>query len=273
MKHVLKGLFLFIIAALVLTSGAVRAQQSPVEVDNAPTVMGVLVGAAPDYLGSKYYKGVAAPFLKYTLRGSYRYFTLAGTQLSFNIVDQPVFRFGPVLNYRPARASVEQDQVDRMTKIDAALEGGVYAGLEFIEKSNPRQRLLFTLQWTADMSGVYNGWLVTGAAKGWMPIARQWDIGLTLSGTYGDSAYTSKYFGVDTVDAIQAPLPRYTASAGFRDVSVTPAVIYHVDQNWSIAGGVRYMRLLGDAADSPIVDGVGSKDQVIVGAGVVYSWK
>ena len=95
---------------------------------------------------------------------------------------------------------------------------------------------------------------------------------MTLSGTYGDSAYTEKYFGVDTVDHILSRLPRYTARAGFRDVSVTPAIVYHVNQNWHIAGGIRYMRLVGDAANSPIVDTVGSKDQFIFGAGVLYSW-
>jgi len=273
MKHVAKIVCLSLFAILILSPGFVRAQQAAFEVDNAPTTIGLLIGAAPDYLGSKYYKGVAAPFLKYTLPGTYQYLLLRGTELSINVVNHPVFRFGPVINYRPARAHVEQDQVDRMTKIDAALEGGAWAGLEFIDRRNPRQRLLFTLQWTGDMSGVYNGWLVTGAARGWYSLAKQWDIGLTISSTYGDSAYTSKYFGVDLVDAIQAPLPRYTASAGFRDVSATPAIVYHVNPNWSIAGGVRYMRLLGDAANSPIVDNVGSKDQVIVGAGVLYHWK
>jgi outer membrane protein len=273
MKHVVKILVLFLFAVLVLIPGVLRAQQSPIEVDNAPTVIGLFVGAAPDYMGSSDYKGVAAPFVKYTLPGTYQSFLLAGTQASLNLINHPVFRFGPVLNYRPERAKVENDRVDRMTKIDSALEGGAYAGIECIDKTNPRQRLLFTLTWTADMSGVYNGWLVTGVARAWQPIAKQWDVGLTLSGTYGDSAYTSKYFGVDAVDAIQAPFRRFTASAGFRDVSVTPAVVYHVDQNWAIAGGVRYSRLLGDAADSPIVEEVGSKNQFIFGAGVVYSWK
>jgi len=272
MKHAVKSGLLFLFAVLALIPGVVRAQQSAIEVDNAPTVVGLLVGAAPDYLGSKEYKGIAAPFLKYTLDGTYQYLLLRGTELSINLINHPSFRFGPVLNYRPERSSVENSRVDRMETIDGAIEGGAFVGFECIDKSNPRRRFLTTLTWTADMSGVYNGWLVTGLVRGWQPIAKQWDIGLTLSGTYGDSAYTGKYFGVDSIDAIRAPFPRYNASAGFRDVSVTPAIVYHVNQNWHIAGGVRYMRLLGDAADSPIVDTVGSKDQFIFGAGVLYSW-
>jgi outer membrane protein len=273
MTHVAKIVVLSLLVMAVLSPGVLRAQQAPIEVDNAPTVIGLLVGAAPDYMGSSDYKGVAAPFFKYTLPGSYRYLTLAGTQLSFNLINHPAFRFGPVLNYRPERSDVENNRVDRMENIDAALEGGAFIGYELIDKSNPRQRLTFTLTWTADMSGVYNGWLVTGGAKAWVPIAKAWDLGFGISGTYGDNAYTDKYFGVDFLDAIRAPFRPYNASAGFRDVSATPSVVYHVNQNWAIAGGVRYARLLGDAANSPLVDNVGSKDQLTVGAGVLYSWK
>ena len=146
MKLVLKIVCVCLFAVLILSSRFVCALQAAFEVDNAPTTIGLLVGAAPDYLGSKYYKGVAAPLLKYTLPGTYQYLFLRGTELSINVVNHPVFRFDPVINYRPARASVEQDQVDRMTKIDAALEGGAWTGLEFIDRKNPRQRLLFTLQ-------------------------------------------------------------------------------------------------------------------------------
>lgn len=272
MNHVVKSGLLFLFAVLILAPGVLRAQQAAIEVDNAPTVVGVLVGAAPDYLGSKEYKGVIAPFLKYTLPGSYQYLLLRGTELSFNLINHPSFRFGPVVNYRPERGSVENSQVDRMETIDAALEGGAFAGFECIDKSNPRRRFLATLTWTADMSGVYNGWLVTGLVRGWEPIAKEWDVGLTLSATYGDNAYTNKYFGVDPTDAFFSRLPRYTASSGFRDISVTPAIVYHVNQNWHIAGGVRYSRLVGDAEGSPLVDDVGSKDQFIFGAGVLYSW-
>ncbi|HEY3275019.1 MAG TPA: MipA/OmpV family protein [Syntrophorhabdaceae bacterium] len=273
MKYVAKIVLLSLFAILALTPGVLRAQQAAFEVDNAPTIVGILVGAAPDYLGSKNYKGVAAPFLKYTLPGSNQYLLLRGTELSLNIVDHPVFRLGPVLNYRPERSNVENDQVDRMTKIDSAIEGGAYLGFEFIDPGNPRCRLLTTLTWTADMSGAYNGWLVTGLVRGWWAMAKNWDVGLGISSTYGDSAYTSRYFGVDVTDAFLSGLPRHNASAGFRDVSATPAIVYHLNQNWHIAGGVRYMRLLGDAANSPVVDNVGSKDQWVMGAGVLYSWR
>ena len=273
MKDVAKIVLLSLFAILALTPGVLRAQQAAFEVDNAPTVVGILVGAAPDYLGSKTYKGVAAPYLKYTLSGSNQYLLLRGTELSFNLADHPVFRFGPVLNYRPERSSVDNNQVDRMEKIDSAIEGGAFVGLELIDKNNPRCRFLTTLTWTADMSGAYNGWLVTGLVKGWWAMDKDWDISLGVSSTYGDSAYTSRYFGVDTADAFLSGLPRYNASAGFRDVSAVPAIVYHVNQNWHIAGGVRYMRLLGDAANSPVVDNVGSKDQWVMGAGVLYSWK
>jgi outer membrane scaffolding protein for murein synthesis (MipA/OmpV family) len=271
MKHVMKGFILFV--ALALAPAAAVAQQGPLDMDSVPTVAGIIIGSAPDYLGSSYNKAVAAPFLKYTLPGSYRYLTLRGTELSFNMINHPVFRLGPMINYRGERAHVENDQVDRMTKIDAALEGGGYAGLEFADKDNPRKRILLTLSWLHDMTGAHNGWLMTGTARAQYPIAAKWDASLGISGTYGDNAYTSTYFGVNATDAVLSGLPRYTASAGFRDFSITPAIIYHLNQTWHFVGGVRYMRLLEDAADSPLVADVGSKDQLFGGVGVLYSWK
>ena len=49
-------------------------------------------------------------------------------------------------------------------------------------------------------------------------------------------------------------------------------VIVSLSQNWHLAGGVIYSRLVGDAADSPVVKDRGSENQFFAGAGVVYAW-
>ena len=72
MRHVLKIGILFLLALLVASPAIVRAQQAVFEVDNVATVVGVMVGVAPDYVGSDDYKGIAAPYFKYTLPKSYQ---------------------------------------------------------------------------------------------------------------------------------------------------------------------------------------------------------
>ncbi len=272
MKFTCQSLTVFALFALVMAPGIASAQQSPLEIDNIPTIAGLVAGMAPDYPGSSDYKAVAAPFAKYTLPGSYRYAILRGTELSFNLVDHPIFRLGPMVNFRPERGNVKDSRVDRMTKIDSTVEGGCFAGLEFIDRTNARRRIAANLTWLHDLSGVHNGWLLGGSVRVTEPVAQAWDVSLGISSTYGDNAYTSTYFGVDFIDSFRSGLQIFRARSGFRDVSATPAIVYHYCRNWHFAGGFRYMRLLNDAEDSPLVDNRGSANQFLVGLGVLYSW-
>ena len=121
------------------------------------------------------------------------------------------------------------------------------------------------------MAGAYNGWLVTGSVKGWVPIAPKFDLGMGASTTYGSASYMDTYFGVDAEDAQRSGLSQFSPSSGFRDVSLLPSVVYHLNRSWSLGAGLRYMRLIQGAYDSPVTD-VGNPDQYIVGLGVLYKW-
>ncbi|MDG4551498.1 MAG: MipA/OmpV family protein [Candidatus Contendobacter sp.] len=46
----------------------------------------------------------------------------------------------------------------------------------------------------------------------------------------------------------------------------------HLSPQWHLGAGVMYSRLVGDAADSPIIAERGSKNQSIYGVGALYAW-
>jgi outer membrane scaffolding protein for murein synthesis (MipA/OmpV family) len=48
--------------------------------------------------------------------------------------------------------------------------------------------------------------------------------------------------------------PGFEAESGFKDVHVEVGLKADLDAHWSTLASVRYSRLLGDAADSPIVE-------------------
>ena len=58
----------------------------------------------------------------------------------------------------------------------------------------------------------------------------------------------------------------------YLDVNIPVALVFHYSENWHIAGGLKYYKLLDDASDSPITDIRGSDNQLIAGLGVAYSW-
>ena len=79
----------------------------------------------------------------------------------------------------------------------------------------------------------------------------------------------SDYFGVSTVQAgsSAAGLGAFDADAGFKDIHVQLSADYDINNRWSIMGGVGYKRLIGDAADSPIVE---TEDQFSATLGLTY---
>jgi outer membrane scaffolding protein for murein synthesis (MipA/OmpV family) len=62
-------------------------------------------------------------------------------------------------------------------------------------------------------------------------------------------------------------LKKYTAEAGFKDVKVSVTAGYPITNRWRLGGKVEYKRLVGDAADSPIVD---DENQFLAGFGLSY---
>ena len=80
------------------------------------------------------------------------------------------------------------------------------------------------------------------------------------------------YFSVSPVDAAATGLPQHKANDGFRDARLMAMFIHPITKNCVAGGGVHYSRILGDAADGPIVEDRGRKDQLIYGLGIGYVW-
>lgn len=67
-------------------------------------------------------------------------------------------------------------------------------------------------------------------------------------------------------------MPAFDAKAGSNAVGAGAQVRYKLDPQWEVRGYVEYDKLLGSAADSPLVKFGGSANQVTYGVGVAYSF-
>ena len=57
-----------------------------------------------------------------------------------------------------------------------------------------------------------------------------------------------------------------------QSVGAAAGFIRQLDRRWSVHGYARYDRLVGDAADSPIVRAYGSRDQFSGGLAMSYTF-
>ncbi len=88
----------------------------------------------------------------------------------------------------------------------------------------------------------------------------------------GDARYERAYFGVTPRRAVATGLPVFSPGAGIYSVGAGAGILYQITPAWGAYGYAGYDRLTGDAADSPIVRRLGSRNQYSVGLAATYSF-
>ena len=227
-------------------------------------MVGLGVGTAPDYEGSEDYTAVPMFMFQHNY-DSGRFVKLMGPNLKVNLLADKQFSLGPVLNYRFERDDVDNDRVDRMKKVDAAFEAGVFGGVNI-------NNVLLGLELLADVSDEHDGYLVQANAGYRWKAMPELTVTPGVFLTYADSDYMDTYFGVDSGDAVRSGLPYYSADSGLKDVGVNLVAHYTPWEQWGVMGMFSYKALLNDAKDSPIVDDEGDDKQFMLGLMVTYRW-
>ena len=106
-----------------------------------------------------------------------------------------------------------------------------------------------------------NGYTLTPRFRFRTPVSEKLLFEASAAGTYASGDYMENFFGVTPGDAKRSGLHVYDANSGFKDVAFSASLTYALTEHWSLTGLGSFERLLGDAADSPIVDHRGAKDQ------------
>ena len=230
------------------------------------------VGVVPDYLGSDDYTFGAAPAGVIRFGDTDRYVRLLVTDINVNLIDSPNWSFGPAINYRLGRSDVDDKAVDKMRDIDGTVEVGAFGGWTWVGQDDPRHRFSVGTEVLYDVGGEHDGYLISGSVRYFKPVLRSLTLTIGTSLTYGSGDYMDTYFGVNAGNVGSSGLSAFKADSGLRDIRVPLMAIFSFSENWHLSGGVIYTRLLNDAADSPVVDDRGSKDQLFAGLGIAYAW-
>lgn len=103
------------------------------------------------------------------------------------------------------------------------------------------------------------------------------DVSISASGSFGTSAtwasedYADAFFSVTPQGAAASGLAPFEAGSGIKDVGLNVAATYALTDRWGLVATGSTSFLVGDAADSPIVD-AGSSVQFFGGVALSYSF-
>jgi len=84
--------------------------------------------------------------------------------------------------------------------------------------------------------------------------------------------YQRAYFGVTPAQRQATGLALYRPGGGVQSVGGTAGLTYQFSRRWGVMTYGRYDRLLSDAADSPVVRQLGSRNQFSGGLGLTYTF-
>ena len=224
--------------------------------------------AVPDYEGSKDYQ--AAPLIAARLGYDSYYLEIQGLELRANLSPLSRWEFGPLVGLRSGRDDVENDRVDALRDIDNTVEVGAFIKVSLYELVHPSDELAFGMDVKTGTSDDGKGTTVSlGPTYSFSPLERL-RLGLGISATFADGDYTDTYFSIDDSDALRSGLSAFDAGGGLKDIGISLDAGYQLTEHWGIMGFVGYTQLVGDAADSPIVDDEGSAGQGMIGVGVSF---
>lgn len=234
--------------ALALISSSMLAApamaQSFLDVDQVTLDAGLGMSYSPEYMGSG--DNDASPW-----------FILKNITLGTPEGEKQGFSITPSLRYMGERDSGDYDRLTALDNIDAAGE----VGLRLNYVTGPFSSYGTIRKGFGGHEGVAGE---IGTRYRYQPNDKLtlW-TGAELQ--LGDDKFTGTYFGITDSEALTSNFAAYDPEGGAYAANLSVEARYMLTPKTSVMGKVTYGRLLGDAADSPIVE---DKNQPSISIGV-----
>jgi len=223
--------------------------------------VGGIVIVKPKYEGSDEYEVVGAPFAfpVWSSNGADGTFSFNGVDdVRLRVLNRHGFEAGILGGYAFGRDEDDGDLLVGLGDVDGGFIAGGFVGYRL---GNTRVDVSYHRIVSGD-TGAYFRAGITHTQD----VSLATKLKIRTGVTYADDDYMSHYFGVPT-GLGGVVVPAFDADAGFKDVFVNLSATHALTSRWSVTGGVGYKRLIGDAADSPIVE---SEDQFSATIGATY---
>jgi MipA family protein len=273
-----RTLFAAALGATLACCGRASAQTAftlpapPFELPMLPPVSGnwtVMIGAegqyTPDFEGANHSLFNPVPIFSVHRAGSVDQFRSPHDNSSIALLDFGDLRAGIATKYVRSRKANNYSELNGLGDVKAAFEVG-----GFIE--------YFPVDWfrlrneTRQGFGGHQGVVSDFSADFIVPVSRAITVSAGPRFTWESTKAVAPYFSVDTIQAMASGLSVFDAKGGAHSAGAGAQVQYRINPQWEVHSYVEYERLLGDAANSPLVTTRGSVNQTTVGIGASYSF-
>jgi outer membrane scaffolding protein for murein synthesis (MipA/OmpV family) len=274
----------FISAAMALGIAAPASAQDA-DVDQGKLAgdylaVGVGAGYGPSYEGSDDYVVFPVPLVQGRLGGIGISPRGGGVALDFvpDPPDGPGFNAGIVGKVRLTRTHDTHDAVvNRLGKLDTAIEVGPTVGVSFPHVLNAYDSLTFTTDVLWDVGGAYQGMVVDPMVSYATPLNRGILASLSLSAEWGDRKFAKYYYSITPAQSATSGLPVFDAKSGFNKAGARLLLGIDLDGDLTNGGAAifvlgGYTRQLGDGKRTPLTRLRGSADQFLAAAGFGYTF-
>lgn len=218
--------------------------------------IGVTSGFSPDYEGSNDYSFGYSPNISASWRDTIFY---KGRTLGANLIRQKNLKAGLMITKSSGRSEDCNDKLDGLGDVDGSIEAGGFVSFR-------KKPYRFKAEVKQDVGSGHEGALVYLGAGTNLPFENL-PISIELGATWASSNYMESFFGIDAQQSLDSGLKQYNAGAGIKDIKLSMTTGYPITKRWRIGAAVEYHRLVGDAADSPIVV---DKNQFLAGISLSY---
>ncbi len=221
------------------------------------------VDTTPDYFGS----ANNTVFYDWAIKPAY----IRLGKLEFGNPDPPHAKYGfrikPAFRITDGRDPLEHPELLGTYELPPSIElgiGAVYLQRKFQIYAEARYGLFGHETWVGEIGGDYYMY-PNDSLKLW--------IGPRF--TLGTNGYVDKWYGIDALEAQFSPFPVYDPSPGLVRAGIEMGATYDIHHKWDFEAALTYERLVGGAADSPIVRQVGSEEQLSARIGFVrrFTWR
>ena len=216
----------------------------------------------PDWLGAKSDQWQALPFFDIEKPGVGELSSTDG--LTLHLPHQGPWEVGLYGDYLwgRSRSDLGPELAGKIPTLSPRLHGGVYTEYQL----NPHTALGAKLSHDFTGSGAYlNLYLDYDLPKIWYI-----EHSLTIDWRGMNRSAMQRFFGVSPQSAAALGTAPWSPGSGSQQVSANYSIFVPTSQHTGIAASLEYARLLGDAANSPLVTGFGSRNQVQESVAFIY---